>query len=219
MTRIYIVRHCEAAGNHKRLFQGSTDCDITELGGRQLELLSKRFEKLHIDKIYTSPLIRARKTAQAIRAGRDIDIVALEGLTEIHGGIVEGKPFLETFKKIPMLGEIWNERPQDFEPEGGEPMRKAYERIWETVLKIAQENDGKTVAIATHGGVTRCLNCRLLYGTIDRLKDVEWSENTSVTLVEFDDNFNAELKYMNDHSHIPDELLPKRSRIAEVGKD
>ena len=36
MTYIYLVRHCEAMGNHKRLFQGSTDCDISEIGAKQL---------------------------------------------------------------------------------------------------------------------------------------------------------------------------------------
>lgn len=218
MTKIYVVRHCEAAGNQKRLFQGSTDCDITELGVRQLEFLSERFKNIPIDSIYTSPLVRARKTAEAIRAERDIRIIDLQGLAEIHGGIVEGKPFLETFKSSPELAEIWNNHPEDFAPEGGEPMRDAYKRIWDTVLSIVQENKGKTVALATHGGVIRCLNCRLLYGTVSRLKDTSWCENTSVSLVTFDDNLGGTLKYMNDHSHLPDEFLPKRSRLAEVGK-
>ena len=218
MTKIYIVRHCEAAGNQKRLFQGSTDCDITELGALQLEFLKKRFERIPIDSIYTSPLLRARKTAEAIRAGRDLSITKLQGFAEIHGGIVEGKPFFETFKKIPELAEIWNNHPEDFAPEGGEPMREAYERIWDTVLSVANDNKGKTVAIASHGGVIRCLNCRLLYGTINRLKDTSWSENTAVSLITFDDEMRATLNYMNDHSHVPDKFLPKRSRIVEVAE-
>ena len=41
MTYIYLVRHCEAMGNHKRLFQGSTDCDISEIGAKQLEFLKE----------------------------------------------------------------------------------------------------------------------------------------------------------------------------------
>ncbi|MBO4693742.1 MAG: histidine phosphatase family protein [Clostridia bacterium] len=219
MTEIYIVRHCEAKGNHKRLFQGSTDCDITELGERQLEFLRERFKSVRLDRIYTSPLIRAKKTAEAIRGERDIEIIPVEGLTEVHGGVLEGKPFLEMFKRTPELGRIWNDNPQDFEPEGGEAMRHAYERICRAVINITNENKGKTVAIATHGGVTRCLMCRLMYGSIDRLKDVEWCENTAVSLIRFDDDLNAQLVYMNDHSHIPEELLPKRSRIAEVSKD
>ena len=37
MTEIYLVRHCEAMGNVKRLFQGSTDLDISETGEKQLK--------------------------------------------------------------------------------------------------------------------------------------------------------------------------------------
>ncbi len=218
MTKIYVVRHCEAAGNHKRLFQGSTDCDITELGIRQLEFLKERFKDIPLDSIYTSPLLRARKTAEALRAEKDIGITVLDGLAEIHGGIVEGKPFFETFKSMPQLAEIWNNHPEDFAPEGGEPMREAYERIWNTVLSVAEQNRDKTVALAAHGGVIRCLCCRLMYGTINRLKDTSWCENTAVSLVTFDDDFKSKLQYMNDHSHLPGEFLPKRSRIVEVGK-
>lgn len=216
MTEIYVIRHCEAEGNNKRVFQGLTDCDITELGKKQLELLKNRFKDIRLDKIYTSPLIRARKTAEAINEGRGAEIVTLPDLVELNGGILENKPFMPTIKSIPGLAEIWNDRPEDFAPEGGEPMREAYERIWNAVTFIAKENPGKTVALTAHGGVIRCLNCRLIYGDIHRLKDTPWSENTSVALVTVDDALNAELKYMNDHSHIPDELLPMRSRLAEV---
>ncbi|MBR4909726.1 MAG: histidine phosphatase family protein [Clostridia bacterium] len=216
MTRIYVVRHCEAQGNSKRIFQGSTDCDITEMGAKQLELLEKRFSSVRLDKIYSSPLIRAYKTALAIRGGRDITIVTLGEFTEVHGGIIEGRPFSEAFSSVPGLAEIWNCHPEDFAPEGGEPMRRAYERIWNAVLDTAKANEGKTVAVATHGGVIRCLNCRLVYGAIERLKDTGWCENTGVTLIEFDGNFRANVIFMNDTSHLPEELLPKRNRMAEV---
>jgi broad specificity phosphatase PhoE len=51
MTKIYFVRHCEAEGNVKRIFQGLTDLDISELGAKQLKLLEKRFENIPLDKI------------------------------------------------------------------------------------------------------------------------------------------------------------------------
>ena len=216
MTKIYIVRHCEATGNSQRLFQGSTDCDITKLGQKQLEFLKKRFENIPLDKVYTSPLIRAVKTAEAIKGDRKIEIIPCDGVVELHGGVVEGRPFGETFRSIPGLAEIWNNSPQDVAPEGGEPMREAYERIWNAVIGIAKDNEGKSVAVATHGGVIRCLNCRLKFGTVERLKDVSWCENTGVTLLTFDDDMNVKVGYTDDCSHVPQEFLPKRSRIVEV---
>lgn len=214
MTKIYIVRHCEALGNVKRLFQGSSNFDISDTGAKQLKYLTERFKDISLDKVYTSPLLRAKKTALAVIGSRDLLPIDEIGLKELHGGIVEGKPFLQTFQSIPGLADTWDNHPQDFAPEGGERMRDAYERIWNTVLKIADENRGKTVACTTHGGVTRCLLCRLLLGDINRLADMKWSENTAVTLIEFDDNLNPNVVFYNDVSHLPEDLIPKRSRLS-----
>ena len=214
MTRIYIVRHCEAIGNLKRLFQGTSDFDISETGAKQLEFLAKRFKSIGLDKVYTSPLIRARKTALALIGDKQLEPVDCDGLRELYGGIVEGKPFRETFESIPGLADIWDNHPQDFAPEGGETMRSAYKRIWETVKQIAEDNPEKTVACATHGGVTRCLLCRILKGDISKLKEMPWSENTAVTLLEFDNALNPSVVYCNDVSHLPKEYLPVRNRLS-----
>lgn len=215
MTEIYMVRHCEALGNVQRIFQGSTDLDISETGAAQLERLKLRFADIALDRVYTSPLMRARKTALAIIGDKGLTPIAENGLAEIFGGIVEGRPFSEAFNEIPGLADIWNYHPEDFAPEGGEPMRTAYERIWTAVKKIADENEGKTVACATHGGVMRCLHCRLLYGDITHLAEMPWSDNTAVTLLRFHDREALpEVVFCNDSSHLPPELNPKRSRIV-----
>lgn len=220
MTRIYMVRHCEAMGNVMRLFQGSSDFDISELGAKQLTYLTERFKDVKIDKVYTSPLVRARKTALAVIGDKDLGPIPERGLIELHGGIVEGKPFRETFKSIPGLADAWDNHPEDFAPDGGEKMRDAYERIWQTVRKIAAENFGKTVVCSTHGGVTRCLFCRLLKGDIKDLKDMPWSENTAVSLIEFDDKLNANVVFYNDVSHLPEGFIPVRSRLSSfMGKE
>ncbi len=125
MTKIYFVRHCEATGNVQRIFQGITDTEISELGAKQLEFLQKRFENEKIEKIYSSPLNRAYKTALAVKGSKNIEIVKIHGLIELNGGIVEGKPFAETFSKMPHLADAWDNHPEDFHPEGGESMRAA----------------------------------------------------------------------------------------------
>ena len=114
MTNIYMVRHCEAMGNVKRLFQGSTDLDISETGEKQLEYLKRRFEEIKLDRVYTSPLIRAYKTALAIIGERNLKPEINDGLREMSGGIVEGKPFKEAFNAEPGLADAWDNHPQDF---------------------------------------------------------------------------------------------------------
>lgn len=214
MTYIYLVRHCEAMGNHKRLFQGSTDSDISEIGFKQLEYLKKRFKSIHLDAVFSSPLIRAQKTAEAVAYGKDLEIITRKNLAELHGGVVEGKPFVEAFNAIPGLADAWNNHPQDFAPQGGEAMRDAYVRIYDEVIALAHMNRDKTIVAATHGGVLRCLTCRILYNDITRLKDVPWHENTAVTLIKVDDNDNIGIEFFNDYSHVPQEYMPKRNRIV-----
>ena len=213
MTYIYLVRHCEAMGNHKRLFQGSTDCDVSEIGIKQLEYLKERFKNVSLDAVYSSPLLRAQKTAQAIAYGKGLEIITRKNLAELDGGVVEGKPFIEAFNAIPGLADAWNNHPQDFAPEGGEAMRDAYVRIYDEIIALANHNRGKTIAAASHGGVLRCLSCRILYNDITRLKDVPWHENTSVTLIRIDDDNKIGIEFFNDYSHVPQEYMPKRNRI------
>lgn len=216
MTKIYIVRHCEALGNVMRIFQGTTDLDISELGAKQLEFLKKRFENKKIDRVLSSPLIRARKTAEAVIGKKDIPLEILDNLIELNGGIVEGRPFIEAFNDNPELLDAWNNHPENFAPKNGEKMRDAYERIWNTLIKVVKENKNKTVVLSTHGGLTRCLNCRLLYGDIANLKNTPWAENTAVSLIEFDDKLNPNVIFYNNVSHLPKEFINKKSRIIKT---
>lgn len=219
MTKVYIVRHCQSLGNVKDLFQGVSDLDITERGGEQLKCLSERFSNIYLDKVYSSPLIRTQKTAKAIVGNRDIPILIKDSLIEINGGYIEGRPFDETFGADPELLDTWLNHPQDFAPKGGEPMRVSYQRIWDSVKEIAQENKGKTVACATHGGVIRCLNCKLVLNDIEKLKEIPIADNTGVTLIEFDDELNPKIVFMNDASHLPDELKIKKSKLTRYLED
>lgn len=207
MTKIYLVRHCEAIGNFKKLFQGTTDLDITELGQKQLDFLTKRFEDIHLDCVYSSPLIRTQKTAKAVIGAKGLTPIIHKGLIELDGGILEGKPFLEPSFANPQIKYTWFNEPHNFVAEGGEHMRDAYERIWNAIAEIVKENPNKTVACATHGGVIRCLMSRLYYGDITRLKDVPISSNTAVSLIEFDENLNHKIIFNNDAGHLPDDMI------------
>lgn len=216
MTDIYLIRHCEAQGNVLRQLQGVTDADITELGKKQLEALSQRFEDIRLDAVYSSPLIRAYKTACAVADKKGIEVVKNDGLAEVDCGDLEAKPFAEIFAEGTELGDIWYNHPEDFAPENGETMRAAYERIWETVLDLAKKNEGKIIAAASHGGVLRCLLCRLLHNDINKLSSIVWDDNTAVSLIRFDDKFNPTLLYYSDFSHLTDDLLSNHSRLSVI---
>lgn len=213
VTRIYVVRHCETDANANKIFQGHTDNDVNELGAKQLEALSKRFKNVELDKVLTSPLTRTQRTAKAIVGDKNIPLVICDGLIELNGGVYEGKTYEEIGTEYPQFRVIWQSEPWRFAPEKGESMVHAYHRIWETVLQLARDNKGETLALATHGGVLRCLLCKLMKDDIKKLPEIPFGLNTAVSLIEFDDSMTPSIIYYNDASHLPVSLKNKNAKV------
>lgn len=216
MTTVYIVRHCEAYGNKARIFQGTTDCDITETGARQLESLAERFRTVPLDKVYTSPLIRAKKTAEAMNRYHAAPLVVEPGIIEIDGGEIEGISWVDFPKTKPVLEYNWSVEPHKFAPRGGESMKELYARVSKTLQRLVEENKGKTVALATHGCVIRNMMCYASGRPVEQLKEVKWADNTGVFLLQYEGDGLPEIKLFNDFSHLPEDCLPNASRIGHV---
>ena len=216
LVKIYLVRHCEAAGNRQKAFQGHTDCDISEDGQEQLKFLKERFSNIHIDKAYSSPLIRAYKTAKAAVDGKGIEVIKEPLFAEINAGVIDGMPFAEIEQKYPDFYDMWDNRLYEFAPEKGESVREVYERMWQGLEKLATDpdNEGKTVLVASHGAALRTLFCRLIYGSVEELCYTPWSRNTAVSLIVKDEN-GYHIEFANDDSHLPEELR-RTSRLLSV---
>ena len=84
LTRVFLVRHCQASGNLDGVFQGSIDTDITQTGQQQLEQLRERFRLQKLDAVYTSPLLRARLTADAVNFYHGLPVRIEQDLREIE---------------------------------------------------------------------------------------------------------------------------------------
>ena len=205
MTRIILVRHCEAEGNTNALFQGHTDCEISGNGTTQLELLGVRCRNMPIDAIYSSPLKRAYVTAEAINRYHHLPIQIEPRLMEINGGKWEGKPWAKLPELYPEETEQWNTRPYEFSPEGGESMREVYSRMWEGVTDIVRHNQGKTVCVTSHGCAIRNFLCRALNKPIEQLNEVQWCDNTAISMIDFDEELRSKVVMMNDASHLTPE--------------
>ena len=219
MVKLYLVRHCESAGNKSNLFQGSVDCDISENGIIQLKYLRGRFRDIHIDKVFSSPLIRAYKTALAATEGKGLKVVRNPLFAEMDIGIVEGKPLDEIENYYPNFFDVWDNRMHEFSPAQGESATEVSERMWRGLeaLLYDPENDGKTILVASHGAAIRTVICRLTFGNLERLSYTPWSRNTAVSLIVKDEN-GVHLEYANDDSHVP-ENLRKAGRLLSVRED
>ena len=205
MTTLYLVRHCEAMGNIRRIFQGHIDEGISGNGRRQLERLTERFRDVPLDAIYSSPLQRAMYTAEAVDGAHGLPIVQDRRLMEIHGGVWEGKPW----KMLPLLCPVqsfkWNLAPWDFHPRKGEAMREVYSRMAEALTEIAAAHPDETVAVASHRCAIRNALCWAKGWPIERLSEVAWCDNTGVSVLRFDRD-RVELILENDNTHLNEEL-------------
>lgn len=202
MTRIYLIRHAEAEGNIRRLFQGHYDGAVSENGRRQLERLRERCRPYPFAAVYSSPLRRAVETARAARGGRRLPIHTDERLMEICGGHWEGKPWDDLPGLFPTENHVWENEPWNFEPEGGEPMRSVYARMHTVVGEIARRYAGRTVCVVSHGCAIRNFLCWAQGWPIERLSEVPWVDNTAVSIIDFDDAFSPHVVRLGDNSHL-----------------
>ncbi len=75
-VRIYLTRHGQTNYNLEERMQGHIDAALNSEGIKQAEALAKRIQNDQIDHIYSSPLVRAHKTAQLINTYHGIELKA-----------------------------------------------------------------------------------------------------------------------------------------------
>ena len=202
MTEIYIVRHCESLTNRTATFAGVLDVDITAKGRQQLDCLSEFFKDIKLDEVVSSPLIRTKKTAEAVNKYSGAPVILDKRIIEMNVGSLEGKPVTDMDDE---QARCWNTAPHLFSTDA-ECMDDVYLRVTEAFSEIVERNNNKTVAIATHGGVVRNI-MRFVKGYApEGLKEIDWGDNAGVYHILYSDG-----KYMIDYESrtdfLPDDLL------------
>ena len=199
-TKIILIRHGQSVGNFERRFLGHTDLDITEIGYKQADKVCEFLKDEHIDVIYSSDLARAFQTAQEIAKDRDMTVQIDERFREINGGKWEDVPWDDLPHKFSESYNIWLNEPYRLQMPEGESMTEFSQRLITASSEIAQKHDGKTVCIATHGTAIRVLACHFYGWPLEKLTDVNWCDNASITVAEYDNGkFNMITDGDNEH--------------------
>jgi len=89
---IVFARHGQTAPNRDGLVLGRADPELTDEGRRQAAFLAEALAGEPVSAILTSPLLRARQTAEAISAACGVPVSVDERLVEIDWGTWEGRP-------------------------------------------------------------------------------------------------------------------------------
>lgn len=151
---LYLVRHGETESNRAGLALGRADVPLNERGLWQAGRLAEALASERFAAIYTSPLMRARQTADAIAERHGLSPVIEPGLIEMDIGEVEQLPFAEVRSRYPGLLEAWAGAagPNQAMP-GGERLIDVQERAWRTVRSLSTRHAEETVCAVTHNFV------------------------------------------------------------------
>lgn len=153
--RLYIIRHGETDWNKEKRLQGRADIPLNAYGVELAEKTSEALQEVAFDVAFTSPLQRAKKTAEIILRGRDIPIIEDERIIEIGFGSYEGLSCAKEHFEIPDPNfNAFFKKPEAYQPpEGGESFEEVRQRS-EDFLKELYKNETyqeSTILISTHG--------------------------------------------------------------------
>lgn len=222
MTRLYLIRHAEAEGNLYRIAQGQYNSILTDRGLRQVQALARRFADIPVDAVYASDLYRTCATASAIYRPKNLPLHRRRDLREICVGAWEQRTWGDIARTDPEQLTNFNLHPERWQVEGAETPRQVQDRVLRAVREIARENQGRTVAVVSHGYAIRLVLAELQGCALERLAQTPVGDNTAVSLLETDGE-NLRVVFRDDNSHLRDpaylagETVHKRANGLEPG--
>ena len=186
MTTLILIRHGQSRANVEGVFAGHKDFPLTEIGIQQAERTAEYVAaNFKVDAIYASDLKRAFYTGKILADKLGLCVYPEKELREIYAGEWEGNSFdylQETFFASygTWLADIGNAK-----PENGETVEQLMHRVYSAVQRIAEQQDGRNVVIATHATPIRALQCICEGKTKHEMKNVPWVSNSSVTVLTY----------------------------------
>lgn len=160
-----MFRHGETDWNKEGRAQGQTPhIPLNETGINQAKGLAQKLAGLDIEHIYSSPLERAKQTANHVAEEHNLTIDFHENLKELSYGSWEGNTWDEMLQKFPEQSELIQigrdeEHPEHFNIKlgtNGESRTELGKRMFDEIFKISKEAEQKTFAISTHGAAIFC---------------------------------------------------------------
>jgi broad specificity phosphatase PhoE len=200
LVKIILVRHGETDWNKVRRIQGGeSDTPLNENGKRQAEALAAKLKDEKITAVFSSPLQRALKTAQAIAAYHRLEVTALPSLIEIKVGELEGRlaaDFLLHFDEF-ICGDGCEKK--SHKPTGGESVEDVQKRAWETITNLAAQNPEGTLVVVSHYFVIMTVICYVLNLPVHQMVRLRLSTGTISAFTM--DKGNLRLELFNDGCH------------------
>lgn len=201
MIELYIVRHGQTIWNTEKRMQGRKNSSLTEKGIRQANALAEKIKNIDFNVIYSSPLGRAMRTAEILRAQKNIPIIKDDRLMEIDLGDWEGLDQEEIKAKNPKeLHNFWT-NPKIYKPDNGEKFDEVKVRTVSFIKDIMNKCEGEQVLIVTHTITLKTMMAYFENRPLDKFWDSPYVYQTSLSKVNINKG-KFEIVLYADHSHL-----------------
>lgn len=158
--KLYLLRHGRTLWNEQGRLQGRADVPLSEEGRRAARHTGKTLAAVPFSAAFSSPLLRARETAELILAGRGLSVTADARLLELDFGALEGV-YLETVPAAERpTARLFSEPEMQYRPPAGGEAYDALVRRCRAFLDeviLPGEGTWEHVLIVAHGGTVRGL--------------------------------------------------------------
>lgn len=199
-TRLLLVRHGQTEFSVRRRYSGRGDPELTEIGVRQAEAVARRLGGAGLDAVVSSPLARARRTAEAVAKDAGVALSMLDALTETDFGEWEGLTFAEAAARDPEVHRAWLADPAVRTP-GGESFDQVHARVAAGLDQVLAAHAGTTVAVVSHVTPIKTL-LRIGLGAGHSVLFRVHLDLASLSIVEFYPDGNTSVRLVNDTSHL-----------------
>jgi 2,3-bisphosphoglycerate-dependent phosphoglycerate mutase len=204
VTRLYLVRHGQSAGNAEGRFGGHGPTPLSELGKQQAEITAQALAKERIKAIYSSDLPRAIETAKPLSVLLDLPVIQTAAFRERKVGVLEGKTFDESKAEYPKDYYALVNRNIHHVITEGESYRQLLRRATGALHEVLRTHPGEGVVIFSHTGAICFLTLYLLGAINRRTKTTPWlvTSNCGINRFEIRGQRNIRLMAMNDTRHL-----------------
>jgi len=206
VTKLFLVRHGQSAGNAEGRFGGHGPTPLSKLGMRQAEVTAKTLAKEGVSAIYSSDLHRAVQTAEPLAKLLDLTVTATAAFRERHIGVLEGLTFDESKEHHPKDYYALLNRNVHHVITKGESYRHLLRRATGELWDILRRHHGERIAIYSHTGAI-CFMTLHLMGAIRRdTKQTPWivTSNCGINRFEIRGRNNVRVLALNDTRHLQD---------------
>jgi broad specificity phosphatase PhoE len=201
-TRLLLLRHGQTELSVQRRYSGHGDPELTPLGLAQAAGAAARIARMpDVAAVLTSPLRRARRTAEEVAAATGAPLHVRERLVETDFGAWEGLTFLEARDRDPQLHAEWLGS-EDVAPPGGESFEAVGRRVATELVDVLREYPGATLVLVTHVTPIKMLLRDALQGGPGVLYRLHL-DLAALSIVDFYPDGGASVRLVNDTSHHP----------------